>query len=107
MTEIYIVYLYCDYRKEVDIQFLKAFKSREEAIVFASKYTNTLKGSAEYVSIKGTEYDAPFYEIDEEECVSEEDYQVKSKLEQDLRDELNVKKNMWYLRIGVDKIILV
>lgn len=103
MSEIYIVYLYCDYRKEVDIQHLKAFKSREDAIEFAKKYSDKNKSEREYVSIHGTEYDAPFYG----ENLSDDDIdEATDDLRSQMKKELNIKSGMWYMRIAVDKIIM-
>lgn len=60
--KIYVVYLYCDYRKEVDLQFLKAFHSDIDAINFAKKYSNDSQSlSTRYVSIKGSLYDAELF----------------------------------------------
>jgi hypothetical protein len=36
-SEVYVVYLYCDYRKEIDLQHLKVFTNRDKAIDFAKK----------------------------------------------------------------------
>lgn len=96
----YIVYLYCDYRKEVDIQFLKIFSSREKAIEFAKKYSNDVNLEREYVSICGSEYDASFYESADDEDTDEE----RERVRQQMLKELSVKNDMWYLRIAVDKV---
>ena len=92
MSEIYIVYLYCDYYKEVDIQHLKAFKSQEDAIAFARKYSDKKNEESEYVCIRGTVYDAPFYG----ECYSDDEIDEEmDKLSSQMKKELNVKDSMW------------
>lgn len=91
MNEIFIVYLYCDYRKEVDLQHLKAFTCREQAIEFAKKYSADEQYENEYVCIKGSEYDALLCNSDDKD---------------NLLKELNIKLGMWYIRIAVDKVIL-
>lgn len=103
MDHIYVVYLYCDYRKEVDIQHLRAFTNRDEAIQFAQKYANPTDIETEYVCIRGTEFDAPFYTIDE--CQDGDEFRQKEAIECQLKKELSVKKGMWYIRIAVDKVI--
>ena len=104
MTDIYVVYLYCDYHKEVNIQHLMAFGSRDQAIEFVEKYADTHKSDSEYVSIRGTEYDAPFLgsNLDEDD----EDYDNIMQMVKQFKKELNIKKGMWYLRIAVDKVAL-
>ena len=93
MTTYYVVFIYCDYRKEVDIQHLKVYLNREDAIEFAKKYTSRQLSEPEYVGPCGTEYDAPFLEehYEEEAC-------------QQARDELKIKPDMWYLRIAVSRV---
>lgn len=60
--KIYIVYIYCDYRKDVDIQFLRAFKSESDAVEFAKKYENDKKSmDTKYMSIRGSIYDAELF----------------------------------------------
>lgn len=85
--EIFVVYLYCDYHKEVDIQHLKAFKCPHEAKTFALKYS-CKPTEPEYVYLSGYEYDAPL------------------STDKDLIKELNIKSDMWYIRIAINKIIL-
>lgn len=103
MSEIYVVYIYCDYRKEVDIQHIKAFNSREDAIVFAKKYADKTNSRPEYVSIHGTEYDAPFYGAGQsDDDMSEEDEVIIERMKR----ELNLKSGMWYLRIAVDRVVI-
>lgn len=120
MTEIYIVYLYCDYRKEVDIQHLCAFKSKDEAIQFANKYKNDRKRNSErYVMIKGTEYDVELFYYDErdeevddslftenERMEHQNGITKRKEKEKNIEKELNIKKGMWYTRIGIDKVVL-
>lgn len=108
MTTIYVAYLYCDYRKEVDLQHIKAFTQLDEAITFVQRYANPEYKDNDYVLIKGTEFDAPFFEASEQESIenglAEEEFQQLLKKEELLRKELNVKKGMWSLRIAVDKV---
>ena len=114
MTTYYVVFIYCDYRKEVDVQHLKVYLNREEALKFAKKYTSEKSSDPEYVGPLGserspqdapafagpcgTEYDAPFlgssYDTDEEE----------EKAYQHAKEELKIKPNMWYLRIAVSRV---
>lgn len=108
----YVVFLYCDYRKAVDIQHIKAFYNHDEAIDFAKKYSGADTPS-EYILIKGTEYDAPFYgntELDALENSGDSDEVYKIKYDEintkinNFKKELGIKRNMWYIRIAVDKI---
>ena len=100
--DIFVVYLYCDYRKEVDLQHLKAFKSREEAIDFAKKYAHPEPIEGEYTCIQGSEYDAKFFSPDEDN----ENYEEMNKKYEEMKKELKVKPGMWYMRIAVDKVKL-
>jgi hypothetical protein len=96
----YIVFCYCDYRKEVDIQHLKIFIDREQAIEFAKKYSSDNNTMPEYVGPCGTEYDAPFigsYTDDEDDDEREGVYEKAKK-------ELSINNNMWYIRIAVSKV---
>jgi len=108
MTEIYIVYLYSDYRKEVNIQHLRAFHSRDNAIEFAKKYSDKNNSQQEYVCIHGTEYDANFYGVmvSDDDFDNESDYEAHSRTVKQIKEELGVKKGMWYLRIAVDKVFM-
>jgi hypothetical protein len=103
MTEIFIVFLYCDYRKEVNIQHLKAFKIRQDAIDYARKYSDTNNSSPEYALIRGTEYDASLYGASLSDDDIDDD--MNNHLEQIKRD-LQIKHGMWYMRIAVDKVTL-
>ena len=107
----YIVFLYCDYRKEVDIQHLKVFADRDKAIEFAKKYSNPKVTKREYVSIAGTEYDANFIGDDNDsylEGETEEEGHIRIQNEREIHEkalsELKVKQSMWYIRIAVDKV---
>ena len=100
--DIFVVYLYCDYRKEVDLQHLKAFKSREEAIDFAKKYAHSKPEEGEHVLIQGSEYDAKLFYADEDN----ENYEEMNKIYEEMKKELNIKPGMWYMRIAVDKVKL-
>ena len=100
--EMYIVYLYCDYRKEVDLQHLKVFLDRQKAIDFAQKYADKNQTEAEYVCIKGTEYDAAFSYPNEDD---DSDYDIEKTKHEQLKVELGVKPGMWYMRIAVDKVV--
>lgn len=113
--EMFVVYLYCDYRKEVDLQHLKVFSDRNEAIKFARKYSNEGNRQQEYVCIRGTEYDAEFIDDDEDDVDDNDEDAEKQKLVMDARkeksarvaqakQELQVKRDMWYIRIAVDKV---
>jgi len=111
--EVFVVYLYCDYRKEVDVQHLKVFATRDKAIDFAKKYSSEETSEAEYVCITGTEYDAAFYDpgdassSDEETSETEEKSsptESRNKKYKRLKEELKIKPGMWYTRIGVDKV---
>lgn len=111
MEEIYVVYLYCDYRKQVDIQHLKSFKSKNSAIEFAKKYTNDKENEnhQRYVSIKGTEYDAElFYHHDDNEnyIYTDEEIEKRKNIQKEVYEELQIKRHMWYIRIAVDKVSL-
>lgn len=109
MTEIYIVYLYNDYRKDVDIQHLCAFDSKEKAVNFAKQYTSDEKRSFDnYVSIKGQEYDAELYSFDpdQEHELSDEEVKLRTKRYIQMQQDLKIKRGMWYIRIAVDKVIL-
>jgi len=98
--EYYIVYIYCDYRKEIDIQHIKLFDNREKAINFAKKYSSSNPTQyAEYVGIHGTEYDSELIYYDE--SISVDDKFIES-----VDKELGIKKNMWHLRIAIDKVIM-
>ena len=104
ISEIFVVFLYVDYRKEVEIQHLKAFSNRDKAIEFAKKYSNwkdTIT-EAQYVCIKGTEYDAEFCYPDEELVRDEKAYE---KYQQKLNEELGVKQ-ICGNRIAIDKVIM-
>jgi hypothetical protein len=103
--DVYVVYLYCDYRKEVDIQHLKVFKCRDDAINFAKKYSGETVSRSEYVSIKGSEYDAALYYPSEEE--DDEKYFVSLEKYEKMKKELGIKKGMWHIRIAVDIVKLV
>ena len=98
MTTYYVVFIYCDYRKEVDVQHLKVYLNREDALKFAKKYTSEKSSDPEYVGPCGTEYDAPFlgssYDTDDEE----------EKAYRHAKEELKIKPNMWYLRIAVSRV---
>lgn len=97
--DIFVVFVYCDYRKEVDIMHIKAFMDRNEAIMFAKKYAvDNKKSVAEYVCIEGTEYDSKFWYPDDE------DDEVGITKHENMRKELNLNKKMWHLRIAVSKI---
>ena len=100
--DIFVVYLYCDSHKEVDIQHLKAFKSREQAIQFALKYSDSKQSEGEYTLIRGSEYDARFYYPDENSPLYEE---MQYKFE-NMKKELKIRPGLWHLRITVDKVEL-
>lgn len=87
----FVVFCYCDYRKEVDIQHLKVFTDKDKAIEFAKKYSSSTNSDPESVGPCGTEYDHSF--IDDEEGAYE-----------NARKELSINNNMWYIRIAVSKV---
>jgi len=69
----YVVFIYCDYRKDIGIQHLKVFTDREETIVFVKKYTSRAKRAPEYVGPCGNVYDEPFIvEVNEDEKEQQE-----------------------------------
>jgi len=113
MTEIYIVYLYCDYRKEVDLQHLCSFKRKDAAINFAKQYCNEEKTLSEkYVLIKGTEYDSELYYFNvgqyrETHDISDEEAEILTKKYKQMTQDLKIKSTMWYTRIAVDKVNLI
>lgn len=101
MTSYYVVFLYCDARKENDIQHLKLFFDRESAIAFAKKYSSSEDRECEYIGPCGTEYDCSFIgELNEDDDDYESEYQASKRA----KEELKVKSNMWYIRIGVSKV---
>lgn len=103
MTEIYIVYIYCDSHNDFNIQHLRAFQSREDAIEFAKKYSDENSSNSDFVRIKGTEYDEPFY--GESVSYDDVDNEIECRVKQ-IREELCIKQNMFCLRIAVDKVFL-
>lgn len=100
--DIFVVYIYCDYRKEVNLQHLKAFKCREQAIQFALKYSDSKYSKGEYTLIKGSEYDARLYYPDEES----ENYEEMEQKYKNMKKELNIRQGLWHMRIAVDKVEL-
>jgi hypothetical protein len=102
---IYVVYLYCDYRKEVDIQHVKAFKSRDSAIEFAKKYSNDENNERySYVCIRGTEYDSELFYCNQDKYIDDE-LEKRKELEKEIHRQLHIKKDMWHIRIAVDKVL--
>lgn len=134
--DVYIVYLYVDYLREMFIQNLRVFKSRDDAISFAKKYSSQRQSQDRYVLISGSEYDAELFNPDEElfdlydeeifdlyaeeerfedkdeyeygELVRKEEMKKKSeelkKKYEEMKKELNIKPNMLFSRIAVDKV---
>lgn len=106
-TEIFIVYLYDDYRKHVNVHHLKAFKSRDDAIKFAKKYSSGTEREVENVFIRGKEYDHLFiYQDVDEDSDEYVEYQIGQK-QDELCEELGFPSTMCRIRIAIDKVILV
>jgi len=97
----YIVFLYCDYRKEIGVQHLKVYTDREEAIAFAKKYTSRSKETPQYVGPCGTEYDAPFLGAVNDD---HDDYEKEQEEYDKAKQELGIKPIMWYIRIAVSRV---
>ena len=112
MSEIYIVYLYCDYFKQVNFQHIKAYQSRDEAIEYAKRYSNNIgRKRRYYTSMKGTEYDAELFSLDDdnEEYSVDINYRSRKEIKEkylQLMNELNINSDMHYNRIAVDKLLL-
>ena len=108
--KLYIVYLYCDYRKDVDIQFLKAFgpgqEQEQEAIEFAKQYSNDQEDQKieKFVCIRGSVYDAELFHPGNEMEMTDETWDQRIKKYAMIKQELKIKPNMWYTRIAIDPI---
>lgn len=109
-SEVFVVYVYVDYRKEIGTRILRTYKDREEAIRFAKSLSIEFK--AEGMSPR-TPQDEDEHEHEDEETIdhgsnycivkgTEFDAKLRLPSEQWPKYGLN-DKHLWYLRIAVDK----
>lgn len=105
--EVYVVYVYIDYRKEIGARILRTYKKREEAIQFAKSL------SIDYIVEKKLQEEEEEEEEIDANCPS--NYCIVKGTEFDARLKLPSSewpkygindKHLWYLRIAVDKSLL-
>lgn len=111
--EIYTVFVYRDYRKEVEMEILRAFPNYEKALFFAQQFTHEKDYEADYVSVKA-EYDKlmlfKYYEdmiqfrLDKGEITEEEINDDEKKYEEKIK-ELGkyFRDGYWTGRIAIAK----
>jgi hypothetical protein len=106
----YLVLAYSDYRKEVNIQPLKIFSTKDAALAFVKKYCSSKSLEPEYVGVVpngSLEFDAQLGSADrddEGDDATEEMVDKRDDEEKQYEKELGLDQSMWYTRLAVCKV---
>lgn len=119
--EVYVVFTYIDYRKELSIEILRVFKDYDKALDFVQLFTSEIELEAEYVGPKTTLFDhrmiSPYYQDELEikldnKIITEEEYDLLNTEENKKRHEEKFeelgkyfpKGKHWGDRIAISKV---
>ena len=113
----FVVFVYDDYRKEVDMQILATFKTEQDARQFIAPLLHpAFTSEHEYVSIKGNVFDQEIMPSDYDSFrENSQELSRKSFLEEEVETEnkFNIRiretmaklgMNRWYNRVGISKV---